>query len=257
MNHMFRVRSSLPCPQSAVGSTPCTRCLRLPSQPRAACPTCAPSRMPSSRQLASAFNQPLSFDTSRVTTMYGMFYVRSSLCPAPDLQSSLILHAACTAAARRPPFCQSTPPTRVFMRSFRLSAQGTTAFNQPLSFDTSSVTTMDHMFNVRSSSCSARNLQPSLILQYAWDAVACCPPASRPASCPVQYALLLTWQDASAFSQPLSFDTSRVTTISGMFHVRSSLCPAPNLQSSPPLHAACTAAARRPPSANPHLPPVC
>eukprot|EP00964_Phaeocystis_antarctica_P080567 scaffold50330_cov55-Phaeocystis_antarctica.AAC.1 len=33
-----------------------------------------------------------------------------------------------------------------------------------------------------------------------------------------------------------------------MFRVRSSPCPAPNLQSSPPLHAACTAVAR-------HLPP--
>eukprot|EP00964_Phaeocystis_antarctica_P039806 scaffold22763_cov61-Phaeocystis_antarctica.AAC.2 len=33
-----------------------------------------------------------------------------------------------------------------------------------------------------------------------------------------------------------------------MFHVRSSPYPAPNLQSSPPLHAACTAVAR-------HLPP--
>eukprot|EP00964_Phaeocystis_antarctica_P036687 scaffold20948_cov51-Phaeocystis_antarctica.AAC.3 len=29
-----------------------------------------------------------------------------------------------------------------------------------------------------------------------------------------------------------------------MFHVRSSPCPAPNLQSSPPLHAACTAVVR-------------
>ena len=33
-----------------------------------------------------------------------------------------------------------------------------------------------------------------------------------------------------------------------MFNVRSSPCPAPNLQSSPPLHAACTAAGRRPPA---------
>ena len=36
---------------------------------------------------ASAFNQPLSFDTSSVTTMYHMFSVRSSPCPAPNLQS--------------------------------------------------------------------------------------------------------------------------------------------------------------------------
>jgi len=30
-----------------------------------------------------AFNQPLSFDTSSVTTMSGMFYVRSAHAPKP------------------------------------------------------------------------------------------------------------------------------------------------------------------------------
>ena len=44
---------------------------------------------------ASAFNQPLSFDTSSVTDMRAMFEVRSSPCPAPNLQSSTLLHAAC------------------------------------------------------------------------------------------------------------------------------------------------------------------
>ena len=40
----------------------------------------APHRMPllSTRQLAWAFNQPLSFDTSKVTTMHAMFWVRSA-----------------------------------------------------------------------------------------------------------------------------------------------------------------------------------
>eukprot|EP00964_Phaeocystis_antarctica_P093153 scaffold60051_cov59-Phaeocystis_antarctica.AAC.3 len=75
---------------------------------------------------ASAFDQPLSFDTSGVTTMFMMF-----------------LYAG--------------------------------AFNQPLSFDTSSVTSMAAMF-----------------------------------------------QSASAFNRPLSFDTSSVTTMSVMFYVRSS-----------------------------------
>ena len=36
---------------------------------------------PSTRQQASAFNQPLSFDTSKVTTMSGMFQVRSPRVP--------------------------------------------------------------------------------------------------------------------------------------------------------------------------------
>jgi len=41
--------------------------------------------LPSTRQLATAFNQPLSFDTSKVTTMKFMFYVRSAraLTPKP------------------------------------------------------------------------------------------------------------------------------------------------------------------------------
>jgi hypothetical protein len=37
--------------------------------------------LPSTRQRASAFNQPLSFDTSSVTTMLGMFQVRSPRVP--------------------------------------------------------------------------------------------------------------------------------------------------------------------------------
>eukprot|EP00964_Phaeocystis_antarctica_P054326 scaffold31916_cov48-Phaeocystis_antarctica.AAC.1 len=59
---------------------------------------------------ASAFNQPLSFDTSSVTTMGLMFRVRSSLCP----------HAACTAVARRlppPPTARSSPRTACALRS--------------------------------------------------------------------------------------------------------------------------------------------
>ena len=37
--------------------------------------------LPSTRQHASAFNQPLSFDTSSVTNIQGMFYVRSARVP--------------------------------------------------------------------------------------------------------------------------------------------------------------------------------
>merc|ERR1712085_164198 len=80
-----------------------------------------------------AFNQPLSFDTSKVTTMRAMFY-------------------------------------------------GASAFNQPLSFDTSKVTTMDAMF-----------------------------------------------RRASTFNQPLSFDTSKVTTMVYMFYDANSLSAANKL----------------------------
>ena len=46
--------------------------------------------LPSTRQEASAFNQPLSWDTTKVTTMQGMFYVRSARALAPNsLESGL------------------------------------------------------------------------------------------------------------------------------------------------------------------------
>jgi len=45
------------------------------SSPRIAC------ALPSTRQSATAFNQPLSFDTSSVTTMSDMFFVRSLRVP--------------------------------------------------------------------------------------------------------------------------------------------------------------------------------
>ena len=122
------------------------------------------------------FNQDISsWDTSSVTTMYQMFKVRSSPCPAPNLQSSLPLHAACTAVARplhpQPgsralfpcmplalPPCTPHTPSRLPARTSRLivyalfsTRQYASTFNQPLSFDTSSVTDMSYMFYVRSS----------------------------------------------------------------------------------------------------------
>ena len=55
------------------------------------------------RQHAHKFNQPLSFDTSKVTTMHGMFYVRSARALAlPALRRALPVHADCVAAIQRP-----------------------------------------------------------------------------------------------------------------------------------------------------------
>jgi hypothetical protein len=46
--------------------------------------------LPSTRQSAYVFNQPLSFDTSKVTNMGLMFYVRSARALAPNsLESGL------------------------------------------------------------------------------------------------------------------------------------------------------------------------
>jgi len=56
------------------------------------------------RQSASAFNQPLSFDTSSVVVnMLRMFQVRSARAPASGLHTWVLpLHPACAAAAPTP-----------------------------------------------------------------------------------------------------------------------------------------------------------
>ena len=55
------------------------------------------------RQDAKAFNQPLSFGTSSVTTMHQMFKVRTARAlPPPALSQAIPVHAACTAVAPRP-----------------------------------------------------------------------------------------------------------------------------------------------------------
>ena len=101
------------------------------------------------RQGASAFNQPLSLDTSRVTNMHYMFTVRPparAIWPQSPLGPSV--HAACTATTLHalPPLSPRVPPSTCLC----VTRQGASAFNQPLSFDTSSVTEMGNMFDVRS-----------------------------------------------------------------------------------------------------------
>ena len=66
-------------------------------------PHLAPHRtpLPSTRQRAWAFNQPLSWDTSKVTNMGWMFQVRPARALAPkSLESSL--PRACRLRRRRP-----------------------------------------------------------------------------------------------------------------------------------------------------------
>ena len=91
------------------------------------------------------------------------------------------------------------------------TGQYASEFNQPLSFNTASVTTMEYMFYVRST--RSRPPPPS-------------PPHLRLRSSPeptrALNAVLLTWQFARAFNQTLNFDTSGVTTMGRMFSVRRS-----------------------------------
>ena len=102
----------------------------------------------SAPQRASSFNQPLSLDTPSVTTMYAMFYVRSTRAlPHFPVET---LHACCL-RHRHPTL---SPASRLAPRpalDAPLSTrQSASSFNQPLSLDTSSVTTMYVMFAVRS-----------------------------------------------------------------------------------------------------------
>ena len=87
--------------------------------------------------------------------MYAMFQVRSARALAPTAMSqALPVHATCVAATQRPHVSRALP---LLASHARLSTrQLATAFNQPLSFDTSKVTDMGHMFYVR----SARALWP-------------------------------------------------------------------------------------------------
>eukprot|EP00964_Phaeocystis_antarctica_P081052 scaffold50673_cov51-Phaeocystis_antarctica.AAC.2 len=132
---------------------PLVRCRRpTPSRPRG--PHLAPHRTPllSTRQWASAFNQPLSFDTSSVTDMSNMFQVRSAHALAPAASTAGPSRRACrlcAAAGQRFPAPDPHTP-RSASHALLSTRQYASAFNQPLSFDTSSVTTMYGMFWVRS-----------------------------------------------------------------------------------------------------------
>ena len=120
----------------------------------------------------------------------GMVMVRSSPCPVPNLQRALpyALRAPRSPAASRLPGRTSS---RTVCPPFD-SRQFASAFNQPLSFDTSSVTNMHQMFVY-----------------------------------------------AGAFNQPLSFDTSSVTTMYRMFQVRSAHALAPSAFTAGPSRRAC------------------
>eukprot|EP00964_Phaeocystis_antarctica_P074399 scaffold45742_cov55-Phaeocystis_antarctica.AAC.3 len=191
--------------------------------------------------------------------MSHMFWVRSSPCSAPYLQSSPSF-ARCMPRGRPPPPATRPAPrpaanARTSPRSecppFD-SRQTASAFDQPLSFDTSSVTNMAYMFSVRSFPCSAPNLHSSPLPRTLRAPRS--PAASRlqgHTSCRTACPPFDSRQYARAFDQPLSFDTSSVTTMASMFSVRSSPCPAPYLQPSPPLHAASPAVAHRLPPSRP------
>ena len=107
--------------------------------------------------------------------------------------------------------------------------QSASAFSQPLSFDTSSVTSMKQMFQVRSTRARAPSPQFFCVVSHhrmgrsrdSRESTRNIVPPHK-----ASYALLSTWQLASTFNQPLSLDTSEVTGMSYMFAVRVPLIPA-------------------------------
>jgi len=155
----------------------------------------------STRQRASAFNQPLSFDTSSVADVGQMFFVRSARALAPpSLESSRAfpVHAACAATTPRPPASRPAPPPA--SHALPSTRQYASAFNQPLSLDTSKVTRMYSMFMV----CAPRVPWPpglGSVLPRACRFFAAPPPHAAirlPARTPrpTSYALLSTWHRA-------------------------------------------------------------
>ena len=108
-------------------------------------------------------------------------------------------------------------------------------FNQPLSFDMSSVTDMNYMFEVRSARALAPKHQsgpPCTLLGLPLSR----PPVSWPSMSPSWYASHWTRQSATAFNQPLSLDTSSVTSMYEMFRVRSARAHATHAPVAPSLH---------------------
>ena len=174
---MTRARRLLPT--SSPASRPAHGSLRT------VCPVC----LCDSRQHAEGFNQPLTFDTSRVTNMYGMFWV-SLPAPCPPLRSAVApalpcARCACTAVSPAASFASPGPQSRAPHRvpCLRDPRQSARAFNQPLSFDLSSVTDMSYIF-FDTRRLSAAN---KLLIRCAWagsafDSAASVPGTSNPSA---------------------------------------------------------------------------
>jgi len=91
-----------------------------------------------------SFNADISnWHTSGLTTMKSMFYVRSTRAPRRPCPARCLRQLHPTARQARPPGPHCVP--------LLLAWQKASAFNQPLSWDTSSVTSMEVRATIRSS----------------------------------------------------------------------------------------------------------
>ena len=162
------------------------------------------------------------------------------------------MHAACAAASTpRPPAIRPASRPELHAPSFG-PAQDAHAFNQPLSFDTSSVKTMSAMFQVGllcPTACSWALPHP-VHTACAVVAPRVLSRLSARTSSRIAYSLLSTRQGALAFDQPLSFNTSSVTSMCGMsdmFEVRSHVRGLSAFSWFLPVHVSCAAPAPSPP----------
>ena len=166
------------CPQSAVEPplhTGRRRPRLLAPSPRTVCPPFG------SRQSASAFNQPLSFDTSSVTDMQQMFRVRSTPVLPPICSRASTAHWTPS-----PPSTGPHPRPAHHMPSVRLSAGRVVVGVQPAA-GLRHVQRHEHALHVRGAlhACSVPNLQSSL--HCTLDAVT---PSAGPHPRPAPYAPL-------------------------------------------------------------------
>ena len=119
-----------------------------PRPPPSPCPRLAPRFVcpPVEWQYSSAFNQPLSLDTSSVTTMRSMFTVHTRV-PCAQSPDRLPCRPRLPPSPHAPPV--PLPAPRPVPSALLSNWQDSSAFNQQLSLDTSSVATMRAMFAVR------------------------------------------------------------------------------------------------------------
>merc|ERR1740124_331043 len=174
---------------------------------------------------ASAFNQPLSFDTSSVTDMAGMFHGANSLSDANKLLTrcawagtsafasagydSSWAPGTCTASPSPPsppPSSPSPPRFCTFTTKASLQAAVQAYITDPTAaiatycpiadWDVSAITDMSYLFvNMKNFNADISNWDTSSVT-----------------------TMNLMFFIASAFNQPLSFDTSKVTTMQSMFN---------------------------------------
>ena len=163
---------------------------------------CFPFRVCVGWQRAPSFNQPLDIDTSSVRAMNGMLQVlRCAIMPST---APPILH---TVGPSMAPLClrfRLPPAPRPHSTCPPSTGQGASAFNQPLSFDTTSVTSMRWMLDVRSSPCPPpRALPPN---ELGWKCTLCIALVSTPRqnthslSDANKLLIRCAWADTSAFA---------------------------------------------------------